>query len=428
MAAAALVSRRASARPLPALCRRWHCPLLPAAATTLPVSVRACASSSWPSPNAREEAGSMAALPVSERRLQEFLEAEVTHFAAMNRRPITLEDLLRAAASPRRAAAMVRQELPKHFAARLRQIEELPGWKEDASLSDLHSRYRQSFQELRMTEVDKDLTEFTAAVRRLKQRQRKALSLIGEVLIRRRESVHGQDKEFWMEWLNKFLQSRICTEMLTSQYMEIINQMEAGRTDITGIVDPECDPASICRNAAEAARTLCANHLSFSPIVEIEVRTKRSHAFSYIPLYLHYILLEVLKNSCYSTAQAALISSSLADPVQGKPIQVVICSDDHRVAIRISDMGGGIPFDVGERVWDFGFSGSSRISGEPAAANALAGYGLGLPMARLYARYLGGSLSLVSLPEYGVDTYLFLPRIDTAPILPATANSDSEES
>ncbi|CAE8619935.1 unnamed protein product, partial [Polarella glacialis] len=79
-------------------------------------------------------------------RLKEFLEAEVTHFAAMRRRPATLEDLLRAAASPRRAAAMVRQELPKHFAARLRQIEELPEWRSDPSIADLHARYSQSFQ------------------------------------------------------------------------------------------------------------------------------------------------------------------------------------------------------------------------------------------------------------------------------------------
>ncbi|CAE8607434.1 unnamed protein product, partial [Polarella glacialis] len=89
---------------------------------------------------------------------------------------------------------------------------------------------------------------------------------------------------------------------------------------------------------------------------------------------------------------------------------------------------GGIPFDVGDRVWDFGFSGSSvfGVSEDPAKqATALSGYGLGLPLARLYARYLGGSLSLVSLPEYGVDTYLFLPRIDTTPFLPSMKDEAS---
>eukprot|EP00933_Yihiella_yeosuensis_P031574 TRINITY_DN25147_c0_g1_i3.p1 TRINITY_DN25147_c0_g1~~TRINITY_DN25147_c0_g1_i3.p1 ORF type:complete len:233 (+),score=32.41 TRINITY_DN25147_c0_g1_i3:673-1371(+) len=227
-----------------------------------------------------------------------------------------------------------------------------------------------------------------------------------------------------MDWMTKFLQSRICTEMLTSQYMEIIRQRDSGRLAITGIVEPECDPEALCRTAAEAARSLCAKHMSFTPRVEIEVRSKRSSHFSYIPLYLHYILLEVMKNSCCATAAAALSSTSLADPEEGKPISIVICSDDHRVAIRISDMGGGIPFDVGEDIWDFGFSGRSRVDG---SANALSGYGLGLPLARLYANYLGGSLSLVSLPEYGVDTYLFLPRIDPSPFLTSSMKDFEDE-
>lgn len=31
------------------------------------------------------------------------------------------------------------------------------------------------------------------------------------------------------------------------------------------------------------------------------------------------------------------------------------------------------------------------------------GYGIGLPLSRLHAKYLGGALDLVLLPGYGVD-------------------------
>lgn len=307
---------------------------------------------------------------------------------------------------------MVHQEIPRHFAARIRQIEQLEGWREDEQLRDLHERYQESFKEMRMIDVEDDLTNFTKVVRDLKTRQRKVLHLIGEALKQRSDEVQGTKRTFWKDWLTRFLLSRIGTEMLTSQYIAIINQVEKEKAAITGIVDPECDPAIICRNAADAARHLSIGQLGLAPEVKIDVRVHRNRArsFSYIPYYLHYIVLEVLKNSCVATVKNSFLSS-LSDALERKPIHVVICSDDHRVAMRISDLAGGIPFDVGDKIWDFGFSGKH----EGAEPTALSGYGLGLPLARLYAQYLGGSLSLVSLPEYGVDTYLFLPRIDTPP-------------
>lgn len=43
----------------------------------------------------------------------------------------------------------------------------------------------------------------------------------------------------------------------------------------------------------------------------------------------------------------------------------------------------------------------------------LAGHGVGLPLSRLYARYLGGALDLVSLPGYGTHAYVNLPRVES---------------
>lgn len=42
----------------------------------------------------------------------------------------------------------------------------------------------------------------------------------------------------------------------------------------------------------------------------------------------------------------------------------------------------------------------------------MAGLGFGLPMARLFARYFGGELTLVNLPHYGVDAYVTLRALD----------------
>ena len=49
----------------------------------------------------------------------------------------------------------------------------------------------------------------------------------------------------------------------------------------------------------------------------------------------------------------------------------------------------------------------------PAAGGpvVMAGYGYGLPRSRLYARYFGGDLQVISMDGYGTDVYLHLNRL-----------------
>jgi pyruvate dehydrogenase kinase 2/3/4 len=87
-------------------------------------------------------------------------------------------------------------------------------------------------------------------------------------------------------------------------------------------------------------------------------------------------------------------------------------------AVQVSDEGGGIPRSGLPRIWTYLYSTAQSPlpdmddSGEGADGPAvLAGYGYGLPISRLYARYFGGDLQITSMEGYGTDAYLHLNRL-----------------
>ena len=58
------------------------------------------------------------------------------------------------------------------------------------------------------------------------------------------------------------------------------------------------------------------------------------------------------------------------------------------------------------------FNSVMEVSFTGPAGGPMSGFGFGLPVSRVYAEYLGGSLELHSIPEYGTDVYLKLQHLD----------------
>ena len=97
------------------------------------------------------------------------------------------------------------------------------------------------------------------------------------------------------------------------------------------------------------------------------------------------------------------------------PIVVVVVKGDEDVTIKVADRGGGIPRSKMVNVWKFAHStagedeSASDFGVDTTTGSKIRGFGL--PLARIYARYLGGELTLKSMEGYGLDAYLHLPRL-----------------
>lgn len=339
---------------------------------------------------------------------------QVARFAAKRPNPLSLDKVL-GMMTPWLSARFIFKELPIRYAERIRWIESLPGWEGIPDLVEVHRRHVETFQDIvcsgrfpnRSSLGLPDLLgDFNDVIRNAAIMQQDVQRLTARAM----HTLHRQDPDafsaqFIDGWLDDFLLNWIGTEMLLAHYLACVHGQP------TGIVDEHCDVAEVCRNVAFTMQRFCQEQLGRVPPVQVLSRSaveedRRAPSFAYIPSFLNYILIEILKNSCRATIE------STDDPMklQKRPTTILVCADQRRVAIRISDLARGIPFDVGAHVWSYMYS-TSRNRGDDATP--LAGYGVGLPLSRLYARYLGGSLDLVSWPGYGTDVHLFLPRLSS---------------
>lgn len=134
-----------------------------------------------------------------------------------------------------------------------------------------------------------------------------------------------------------------------------------------------------------------------------EVETK----FMYVPSHLHHMLFELLKNSMRAVVER------FGDKDEGFPeIRLVVAEGKEDITIKISDEGGGIPRSGMPLIWTYMYTTANKppvmVDGDESRGDfraPLAGFGygipivliVGLPLSRLYARYFGGDLRLLSM-------------------------------
>ena len=329
---------------------------------------------------------------------------EIQKYGAMKPHPQSIESVL-SCKDVNQLARFLKTEYPIRCAERIQMIEALPDWSSASELKEVHARHWNAFVAMRQMENSEDLELFTEVVDDIVSNNRDVVALMAQAMQRLSQE---QPKTFHAEFVDRFLDSfllnRLGSNVLLSQYLSAVDKTRL----VVGTVDPHCDVTEICRDSAEEVQRICKHYAHIAPAISIETHdvTTDDNAdlkFAFIPGIIRYIVQEILKNSARATLQ--LLSSE--DEAATLPINIVISGDHKRVMIHISDRAGGIPFDVGQHVWSYLYT---TARGD---VSYLAGFGVGLPMSRLYANYLGGSLNLISLPGYGTHAYVYFPRLNS---------------
>ncbi|KIM37369.1 hypothetical protein M413DRAFT_56993, partial [Hebeloma cylindrosporum] len=101
------------------------------------------------------------------------------------------------------------------------------------------------------------------------------------------------------------------------------------------------------------------------------------------------------------------------------PIKVVVVEATEDITIKISDEGGVIPRSTIPLIWTYMYTTmeSQSLDSNFKASDfkaPMAGFGYGLPLSPLYARYFGGDLRLISMDGFGMDLYIHLNRLSSS--------------
>jgi len=350
------------------------------------------------------------------------------------------------------AALFLKKELPIRLAKMIGDLESLPyGLSQTHSISRLHGIYVNTFNQIvnyPTMEIEKDYIPFVEVLKNMLRNHRYTVPMTAMGLFEMKRanpviSEHSTLCPFLGQFLNKFFQSRIVLRLLSAHLVCCVE----GYSGWSGEIDHNCDFDWICESIAADVTNVCNHNYGRTP--SIVVRNKLRKKFSYFPGHIHVMLFELLKNSCRAVCEFHKDSKFLP------PVQLIVAGGGNEVSIKIQDEGGGIALDDIEKIWLYTYS-SAHISentwDDKKLVNALkgslvwyklpgqllpneqedervdlfggivdapmAGFGYGLPIAKVYATFLGGSIEFKSVHRHGADAYIFLPIINPHAVLP----------
>ncbi|KAL2327517.1 hypothetical protein Fmac_020944 [Flemingia macrophylla] len=313
------------------------------------------------------------------------------------------------------SAQFLHKELAIRIARRAIELENLPyGLSQKPAVLKVRDWYVDSFRDLRAFPDIKNMIderEFTEMIKAIKVRHNNVVPTMALGVQQLKKSLDpkivNEDLVEIHQFLDRFYMSRIGIRMLIGQHVELHNPNPPPH--VVGYIHTKMSPWLVARNASEDARAICCREYGSAP--DVHIYGDPDFTFPYVPAHLHLMVFELVKNSLRAVQERFMDSDKVAPS-----IRIIVADGIEDVTIKVSDEGGGIPRSGLPKIFTYLYSTARNPLDEHSdlgiADNVtMAGYGYGLPISRLYARYFGGDLQIISMEGYGTDAYLHLSRL-----------------
>ncbi|XP_041458551.1 pyruvate dehydrogenase (acetyl-transferring) kinase isozyme 2, mitochondrial-like [Lytechinus variegatus] len=360
------------------------------------------------------------------------MQAQMEYYSKFSPSPLSIKQFMDFGQSKHVDSAksflFLRQELPVRIANIMKEINLLPEkLLQMPSVRMVQGWYQQTFEELleyveKSEEDETTLSHYINQLTTIRNRHVNVVETMAQGILEMRESykVDQHEENNVQYFLDRFYISRISIRMLINQHTLMFGHTPKTHPLHVGSIDPSCDIVAVIRDAYDSAKYLCDQYYLASPNIDVRWIDTRDGSDSirmvYVPSHLYHIMFELLKN-----AMRAVMEHKGPSASEYPPIGILVTKGKEDVTIKVSDEGGGIPKSEIDLLFNYMYS-TAPTPPKPGVSTIppLAGYGYGLPLSRLYAKYFHGDLTLSSMDGYGTDAVVYLKVLssEAAELLP----------
>lgn len=300
--------------------------------------------------------------------------------------------------NPSIVSNQLKREIEIRMAHRVINLSNFPNYlREYKEIVDVKKLYAESFDKIdRFPKIKNiyDCDTFGNLIMEIKDRHRYIPMEISKA-VQEYKKISNEPPEVLNEVLDQFYYSRVGIRTIIDYYNFLFSKDNSNNY-------LHCDIRHVIESAAEDASMASIHYYKDLELIpKINVLLDGDPIISYRPNNLYFIAFEILKNSIRAMVEANV----------RKNIEIDINQTEESIIFVFRDFGPSVNHKQVKSLFDYSFT--SVLESEQHKKEILAGFGHGLPLSRLYARYFGGNLIFVPYEGIKSEVILYIPKNPT---------------